>query len=26
VEVGRQLMPVLVEGMLLGHISPVHWI
>jgi AMP phosphorylase len=26
VEVGRQLMPVLVEGMLLGHISPVHWV
>jgi AMP phosphorylase len=26
VEIGRQLMPVLVEGMLLGHISPVHWV
>ncbi|MDD1670173.1 MAG: AMP phosphorylase [Methanomicrobiales archaeon] len=25
VEVGRQLMPVLVEGMILGRISPVHW-
>src|SRR5512136_1283053 len=26
VEIGRQLMPVLVEGMLLGRISPVHWV
>ena len=26
IEVGRQLMPVLVEGMLLGRISPVHWV
>jgi AMP phosphorylase len=26
IELGRQLMPVLVEGMLLGHISPVHWV
>lgn len=26
IEVGRQLMPVLVEGMLLGRIPPVHWI
>jgi AMP phosphorylase len=26
IEIGRQLMPVLVEGMLLGHISPVHWV
>jgi len=26
VELGRQLMPVLVEGMLLGHISQVHWV
>ncbi|MDD1667312.1 MAG: AMP phosphorylase [Methanomicrobiales archaeon] len=26
VEIGRQLMPILVEGMLLGRISPVHWI
>jgi AMP phosphorylase len=26
IEVGRQLMPVLVEGMLLGHISPLHWV
>jgi AMP phosphorylase len=25
-EIGRQLMPVLVEGMLLGRISPVHWL
>jgi AMP phosphorylase len=26
IEIGRQLMPVLVEGMLLGRISPVHWV
>jgi AMP phosphorylase len=26
VEIGRQLMPVLVEGMLLGHITPGHWV
>jgi AMP phosphorylase len=26
IEVGRQLMPVLVEGMLLGHITPGHWV
>ena len=26
IEVGRQLMPVLVEGMLLSHVTPVHWV
>ena len=26
VEAGRRCVPVLVEGMLLGHISPVHWV
>ena len=26
IEIGRQLMPVLVEGMVLGRISPVHWV
>jgi len=26
IEAGRQLMPVLVEGMLLDHVSPVHWV
>ena len=26
VEIGRQLVPVLVEGMLLGRVSPAHWV